>query len=666
MSVFGTSEEEDRATFPPPRMERDVDPAHISLERLIAMSPLIIFERTAGNVVTYVSPNVERILGYTPEEVAGPNFWPEHIPPEDRDAFLAETQRAMARRAAEIDREFRFLHKDGRDRWLHATVRLTYDETGEPTGLVGFAIDVTARKSAEERLRRSELFLDSVVENIPDMILVKDAAELRFVRFNRAGEQLLGYSRDELIGKNDSDFFPTEEADFFAAKDREVLEGGKLLDIPEEPIETKHGPRILRTKKVPILGEEGRPEYLLGISEDITERKRVQEALRESEERLRSILQTATDAFIAIDASGAITDWNPAAETTLGWAREDVLGRPLAETIIPERYRRDHERGLAHFMATGDGPVFYKRLELAALHGDGREIPVELTIWPLRLPDGWSFNAFVRDISERRKLEELREQSRRDAAAHERERAEAERRRVLDEMKSAFLTALSHELRTPLTSVLGFARTLERVGPDVPPEKQREFLGRMASNAERLERILEDILDLERLSRGTAEPQRRPTEISGVVRRVAESVGIAGGGPVEIDVEPAAAATDPEAVERIVTALLDNTAKHTPPGTPVWVRVRAEAGGALIIVEDAGPGVPDVLKEFVFKPFERGLDAPAHSPGTGIGLTLVAALAGLSGGRAWVEDRPGGGASFRVFLPGESSERGRGPQRLPA
>jgi PAS domain S-box-containing protein len=129
---------------------------------------------------------------------------------------------------------------------------------------------------ANAELQRTQVFLDSLIENLPDMVFVKDAATLRFVRFNRAGEELLGFPRSALIGKGDYDFFPKDEADAFTAKDREVLTGQRVVDIPEEPIETAHnGARILHTKKIPILDERGRAVYLLGISEDITERKQV-------------------------------------------------------------------------------------------------------------------------------------------------------------------------------------------------------------------------------------------------------------------------------------------------------------------------------------------------------------------------------------------------------
>lgn len=153
--------------------------------------------------------------------------------------------------------------------------------------------DIVERKTASEQLEDMNRFLDSIVENIPDMIFVKDAERLSFVRFNKAGEELLGYSREQLLGKTDYDFFPKEEADFFTNKDREVLSSGKLLDIREEPIQTaKLGLRLLHTKKIPILGAKGEPRYLLGIAEDITEKKQMEAKLVE-QSRMAGIGQVA-------------------------------------------------------------------------------------------------------------------------------------------------------------------------------------------------------------------------------------------------------------------------------------------------------------------------------------------------------------------------------------
>ncbi|HEU4730701.1 MAG TPA: PAS domain-containing protein, partial [Kofleriaceae bacterium] len=129
-------------------------------------------------------------------------------------------------------------------------------------------------RAAEERAVQASSLLDAIIENIPDMVFVKDAARLAFVRCNRATEELIGLSRAELLGKTDHDLFPSSEADFFTAKDREALVSGSLVDIPEEPIHTRHGVRWLHTKKVALHDSGGAPQYLLGISHDITERKR--------------------------------------------------------------------------------------------------------------------------------------------------------------------------------------------------------------------------------------------------------------------------------------------------------------------------------------------------------------------------------------------------------
>ena len=258
------------------------------------------------------------------------------------------------------------------------------------------------------------------------------------------------------------------------------------------------------------------------------------------------------------------------------------------------------------------------------------------------------------DVTERKRAEQALQQSERQySEAFRREREAAQRLRALDDMKNTFLEAVSHDLRTPLTSILGSALTLEQADVDLSQADAADLVRRIASNARKLERLLSDLLDLDRLQRGIISPQRRPTDIEDLIRRGIEETDNLSGHVIVVEVEPMTVSIDGAKVERIFENLLSNAIRHTPPEAKIWVRVHAEDGGVLIEVEDEGPGVPEDLHEAVFEPFRQAPGSISeHSPGVGVGLSLVAKFAELHGGRAWMEDRPGGGASFKVLLPG--------------
>ncbi len=200
--------------------------------------------------------------------------------------------------------------------------------------------------------------------------------------------------------------------------------------------------------------------------------------------------------------------------------------------------------------------------------------------------------------------------------------------------------------------MLGFATSLERGTVDLASPEAEDFVKRLTRNAWKLSQLLEDLLDLNRLTRGMLEAHRTPTDVAGLIERVLEDAGIRDR-PVHKKIEPVVAELDAPKVERVVANLLANAVKYTPPGSPIWVVAREWADGVIIMVEDAGQGVPDDQKEAIFAPFQHGpaSEAQPHAPGTGVGLALVAQVARMHDGRAWVEDRPGGGASFRVLLP---------------
>lgn len=265
---------------------------------------------------------------------------------------------------------------------------------------------------------------------------------------------------------------------------------------------------------------------------------------------------------------------------------------------------------------------------------------------------GTLIRGLIVDITERKRAEQALQQSERKySEAFRREREATQRLRALDTMKNTFLEAVSHDLRTPLTSILGSALTLEQSGMDLSRVDALDLLRRIAANARKLERLLSDLLDLDRLQRGIVAPKRRLTDVSDLVAQLLREPDMLSDRQVELQAGQVVANVDAAKVERIVENLLANAGRHTPSDAKLWVRVERVDDGVLIVVEDEGPGVPDELKDAVFEPFRQGDGGPNPSPGVGVGLSLVARFAELHGGRAWVEDRPGGGASFRVHLP---------------
>jgi PAS domain S-box-containing protein len=337
-----------------------------------------------------------------------------------------------------------------------------------------------------------------------------------------------------------------------------------------------------------------------------------------------------------------------------------VLGRPADEWLAEPRSWGDHvfpeDRAAALASvraAVGEGRD--RSFEYRSAHPSDGSLWIRDLVHLVRDPHGHvrQIRGLMVDITERKRAEQtLRRSERKYSEAFRREREATQRLRALDEMKNTVLAAVSHDLRTPLTSILGSALTLEQAKGSITPEDANDLVGRIASNARKLERLLSDLLDLDRLQRGIITPQRRPTDVGALVRQVVrESDGLAGR-EVEIHTDPVIVAVDAAKVERIVENLLSNATRHTPPGTHMWIRAEAQEDGVLIVVEDDGPGVKTEMREAVFEPFRQGSAASMHAPGVGVGLSLVARFAELHGGRAWVQAREGGGASFRVLLPG--------------
>lgn len=404
--------------------------------------------------------------------------------------------------------------------------------------------------------------------------------------------------------------------------------------------------------------DERRVKLISGVAAQLGSlvmRKRAEEGLRAAEEKYRGIFEQAAEGIFRSTPDGRFESVNPALATMLGYASpEDLLAEVPGISdlgVAPAR------RAEALRILESDGSL--RGFEYEIRRRDDRTIWVSENARLVCDEDGEvrGVEGTLLDITQRRHAEEsLRE-------AYEREREAAEQLRNVDEMKNAFLTAVSHELRTPLSSILGFSLTLDRDSLDLPREEMQEMIGRIVANARKLEGLLTDLLDLDRISRGILEATRRRTDVGALAHRVVEGADL-GGRPVLVEAPSIMADVDGPKVERIVENLLANAAKYTPPGTPVWVRVLDKPGGVQIVVEDAGPGVEPEQRDAIFQPFAQGGDVPSHAPGTGIGLSLVARFAEMHGGSAWVEDRKGGGASFHVLLSAADVEVSDPPQAV--
>lgn len=223
----------------------------------------------------------------------------------------------------------------------------------------------------------------------------------------------------------------------------------------------------------------------------------------------------------------------------------------------------------------------------------------------------------------------------------------SERLRELDQVKNTFLSAVSHDLRSSLTTMGALADVLEKRVDSLSREEMVDALGRIADSAIRANRVLTNLLDVDRISRGAVEAARAEVDLGDLAARVALGLDLEGR-RIELPTERVGAWVDEGLAERIIENLLLNSIRHTPDDAQIWVRLSKQGDGTLVSVEDDGPGVPEHLKMTIFEAFQRG---ETRASGTGVGLYLVAQFAELHGGRAWVEDRGGGGAAFRVLFP---------------
>ncbi|HEY7477880.1 MAG TPA: PAS domain-containing protein, partial [Actinomycetota bacterium] len=609
----------------------------------------------------FVSPQVQELLGYDHDLWADtPGFWASVTHPEDLPAVLAESERTNET-GEHYRQDYRMLAADGRTLWVHDEAHLVRDAEDRPLVWQGVIVDITERKEAEERYRHAQERLQALIDHMPAVVYTETPDDPAAFYISPQIEAVFGYSpqrwretegfwrdhihdddRDRVMGANDRS---NETKEPFAQEYRFRRADGSYAWIHDSA-------RY-------VLGE-GREDWWQGFMLDVTERKEAEQQLAQAEEMFRTIVEhnpavIYTQEYDVADPGVSRTTYiSPRQPEMLGYSVEEVMndGTLWTRILHPE----DRDRVLAADLASNVGAGDRFSMTYRMIHKDGRIVWVQDDANLVRIegrPPFWQ--GFMMDITERKQAEQQLER------ALEVEREATGRLRALDEMKNTFLQAVSHDLRTPLAAILGLAITLERGDVHLPEDDARDLAHRIAGNARRLDRLVTNLLDLDRLSRGIVTPKLEPVDVGALVQRVVRESDLVTDARVRTDLPELTIPVDAAKVERVVENLLANAVRHTPPTATIWVSVRAEGTGVLLAVEDDGPGVPAELRESIFEPFQQGANAPAHSPGVGVGLTLVRRFAELHRGQAWVEDREGGGASFRVFLPGAANAPGDRP-----
>jgi len=520
-------------------------------------------------------------------------------------------------------------------------------------GVSGLWLDISERKRAEAEFRRSKHLFATIIENIPAMVFVKRADKLSFEMVNRHAELTLGRSREQLLGKTDHDFFPPQQAAAFVGADRKLLATGQMVEIDQEAINTADGTtRHFTTRKVVLRDDAGRASHVLGVSIDVTERKRASEVLHATTRRLEQserFIRTVTD-----NLPGMVSYWghdlrcqfaNKFYNEWFGRSSAELLGIHMSELLGQELFDvyAPHVEGVL-----AGRPQSFER-DLLDPAGQVRHT------WTNYIPD-FDDNGGVRgffvlasDVSELKRTE-LRLHELNEQMGRARDKAEA-----ASVAKSEFVANMSHEIRTPMNAIIGLARLLE----ESPLERrERSYVGKIQMATQSLLNIVNDVLDFSKIEAGQMVLERRRFQIEHMLGSVAvllaNSAWARGVEPVFVldPRVPAELVGDALRVEQILINLVGNAVKFTRQGEVVLsIRSVAEDAASVTVefsVRDTGIGIGAAEQEHIFDAFSQGDSSTSRKyGGTGLGLAICRRMVDLMGGNISVSSTLGAGSDFR-------------------
>ncbi len=496
---------------------------------------------------------------------------------------------------------------------------------------------------AEENIARQRAILNSSIDGI---VIVDQNGNVD--QANPAMEQLFGYTRQEMIGQNVAMLMAEENAEGLRMGIGSYLQTGESHLVGrayESEARHRDGHTIPIELSIAPFTSAGR-QMFGGFIRDISLRKQAEMREQLARAQFQDAVTAALDAIIIINETGEVLSFNPAAERIFGFTAEDVVGKPMSNFIVPERYRDAHTAGMKRYVETGEGPVINNRIEIQGLKADGEEMEIELAIKDIEGPSGKLFIGYARDISERKR--------------YELEIVEAkDRAEVANQAKASFLAMMSHEIRTPLNGVLGIIGLLQDSGLD---EEQQRLLKTARNSGRSLMGIINDILDFSKLEAGRMDIEKSSffvdslvDSVSSLIRSGAQEKGLEIACHVS-DSVPKVLFGDPDRLRQVLLNLAWNAVKFTDTGSvtiDVSMSVKDNSPGSVrFSVSDTGIGIAEDKQDELFAEFST-IDASYSRKfgGTGLGLAICKALVEAMDGQIGLHSRLGEGARFWFEVP---------------
>jgi PAS domain S-box-containing protein len=618
--------------------------------------------------LTYVNESFARIHGYTPDELIGKHFKVLYNEEQlkDKQGF----EKKLWKYGSVLSEEVWHIRKDGAAFLTLTSANLVKDDGGNPLFTAASVIDITERKKMEQALRESEEKLNAVVNSAGANIHMLDK-DCNIIWTNQATKNMYG---EDIIGRKCYEAFhqKKEPCQPFPCPTFQAMQDGKTHEWENQVI-NKDGQKVYVSvvSSVALRDEEGNPQAVVEVNRDITDRKQVEEAIRESEERYRALVNLGANIGEAVvmlqdDERGAGMHVFVSEEWTriTGYSKEELLNMSMSDII----HLRDRATALERHKKRMRGEELPGLYEISIIKKDGTEVPVEVTFAHSSYKGKPANVGYIRDITERKALEQQLQKK-----MEELENAYSELQKI-DQMKDSFLSTVSHELRTPLTSIKGFAEIL--LSYDEDKETQKEFLNIINEESERLTRLIDDLLDLARLESGRQQWETDRIAVTDVITQAVHAVHslvTQKGLNVQTELAPDLPGYmgDKDRLIQVVTNLLSNAIKFTPEEGEIKVKAeiikdtqqKKPVETIRVSVSDTGIGIEAKDQKAVFERFKQVGDTMTDKPkGTGLGLPICKEIVEHYGGRMWVESELGKGSIFYFTLPLDKKVKAEAPE----